>query len=175
MSKTEQFIASLETDVPVSRSVDQIRQLVERFGAAEFGIQYDPGSGEPVAVSFRIKDVSIGQFLPVALRAPADAIYKALESRRSQHRWLTDANRATIRQQARRVAWRNLHDFVRASLIGVQTGIMSLGEAFMASLVVTLPTGEAKRLGELAAEGSLLRPTDGRLLLGPGERTSTSK
>jgi len=43
------------------------------------------------------------------------------------------------------------------------------GEAFMASLVVTLPTGEAKRLGELAAEGGLIQPLHGRLLLGSGE------
>lgn len=43
-------------------------------------------------------------------------------------------------------------------------------KAFMANLVVTLPTGEAKRLGELVAEGSLLRPGDGgRLLLGRGQ------
>lgn len=168
MSKRpEKFIASVDTSVPVSRSVDQIRRLVERFGASEFGIQYDPTSGLPVAVSFKIKDATLGQFLPVALRAPHDAIYKALVDARS---WPTIQQKERMREQAERVAWRNLHDFVRASLIGVQTGIMSLGEAFMASLVVTLPTGEAKRLGELAAEGALLRPSadGGRLLLGSG-------
>lgn len=166
MSKRERFIASLETKVPVSRSVDQIRSLVERFGAAEFGIQYDPAAGVPVAVSFRIKDPHLGGFLPIALRAPSEAIYKAIEP----DRWLPEAKKQSLREQARRVAWRNLHDFVRASLIGVQTGIMSMGEAFMASLVVTLPTGEAKRLGELAAEGGLLRNDEkgGRLLLGSG-------
>jgi len=166
MSKRERFIASLDTKVPVSRSVDQIRYLVERFGAAEFGIQYDPAAGVPVAVSFKIKDPHLGSFLPVALRAPSDAIYKAIVP----DRYLTGAQQGGYREQARRVAWRNLHDFVRASLIGVQTGIMSLGEAFMASLVVTLPTGEAKRLGELAADGGLIRSDEksGRLMLGSG-------
>lgn len=170
-SKRGEFIASLDTAVPVTRSVQQIQSLVERFGAAEFGIQYDPTSGRPVAVSFKVRDPHMAAgdepvFLPVALRAPADAINKALLDKRS---WPTSAQRIAIREKAERVAWRNLHDFVRASLIGVQTGIMSLGEAFMASLVVTLPTGEAKRLGELAAEGSLLQPgSAGRLMLGRG-------
>jgi hypothetical protein len=161
------FIASLETSVPVSRSVDQIRQLIERFGAAEFGIQYDPATGQPCAVSFKVRDPNLSgdeiAYLPVALRAPAEIITKALYKQRST--WSMEKARA----QAERVAWRNLHDFVRASLIGVQTGIMTLGEAFMANLVVTLPTGEAKRLGELAAEGSLLRSSEGRLLLGKGQ------
>jgi hypothetical protein len=167
--KRAEFIASLDTSVPVNRSVDQIRQLVERFGAAEFGLQYDPESGRPVAVSFKIRDPHLSGdpvYLPIALRAPYETIRKALLDKYS---WPTATTRQKVSEQAERVAWRNLHDFVRASLIGVQTGIMSLGEAFMASLVVTLPTGEAKRLGELAAEGSLIRPGEqGRLMLGRG-------
>lgn len=170
MTKRAQFIASLETSVAVSRSVDQIRQLVERFGAAEFGIQYDPASGRPVAVSFKVRDPHVSgeppAFLPVALRAPAETVYKLLLEKKS---WPTADQRARMQDQAERVAWRNLHDFVRASLIGVQTGIMTLGEAFMANLVVTLPTGEAKRLGELAAEGAILRSSEGRLMLGKGQ------
>lgn len=169
MSKRpSQFIASLDTEVAVTRSVDQIRQLVERFGAAEFGIQYDPASGVPVAVSFKVRDPHLSgeapAFLPVALRAPSDVIYGLLQKQAS---WRMDRSR--LRDKANRVAWRNLHDFVRASLIGVQTGIMTLGEAFMANLVVTLPTGEAKRLGELAAEGAMLRSSEGRLMLGKGQ------
>lgn len=161
-------IASLTTKVPVSRSVSQVQALVERFGAAEFGIQYDPATGRPVAVSFKVRDPHLGgAFLPVALRAPFEVILKQLVDARAFHP--SPSERQRITEQAERVAWRNLHDFVRASLIAVQTGIMSLGEAFMASLVVTLPTGEAKRLGELAAEGSLLQSSStGQLRLGSG-------
>lgn len=161
-------IASLTTKVPVGRSVDQIRALVERFGASEFGIQYDPATGHPVAVSFKVRDPHLGgAFLPVALRAPFSVVLKQLLDARAFQPSTSERQRIT--EHAERVAWRNLHDFVRASLIAVQTGIMSLGEAFMASLVVTLPTGEAKRLGELAAEGALLHAqAGGQLMLGPG-------
>lgn len=165
-AKKAGFIASVDTDVPVSRSVNQIRELVERFGASEFSIQYDPATGVAVGIGFKIRDPHLGVFLPVALRAPNDTVYQSIiKGRRGA--WQRDVQER-CRAQADRVAWRNLHDFVRASLIGVQTGIMTLGEAFMASLVVTLPTGEAKRLGEIAAEGALLRPESGRLLLGSG-------
>ena len=161
-------IASLTTEVPVRRSVDQIRDLVEKFGASEFTLQYDPSTGIPVAISFKIRDPHVGgepKYLPIALRAPTDRVELLLRDV-SKYSW--DAARR--KAQAERVAWRNLHDFVRASLIAVQTGIMDMGEAFMASLVVTLPTGEAKRLGELAAEGALLRHAEGgRLLLGKGQ------
>lgn len=45
----------------------------------------------------------------------------------------------------------------------------TLGEAFMASLVITDPQGMNRRLGEVLND-RLLRPTsDGRLLLGSGE------
>lgn len=164
-----EYIASMETTVPVLRSVQQIQSLVAKFGASEFSTQYDPATGEPIAIAFKVTDPNLGDgtFLPVALRAPTDVVYKAIL--RTKKRTQDKAVQKSAREQAARVAWRNLHDFVRASLIGVQTGIMSLGEAFMASLVVTLPTGEAKRLGEIAAEGGLLQPTThGRLLLGSG-------
>lgn len=163
------FLASIETTVPVARSVSQIQALVQRFGAAEFSVRYDPKTGEAVAVGFVVRDphVSDGTLLPVSLAAPTDVIYAAIL--KGKRRGYDKTVQATARQQAARVAWRNLHDFVRASLIGVQTGIMSLGEAFMASLVVTLPNGETRRFGEAVAHGGILHPSAGnRLLLGPG-------
>lgn len=168
MSK-QSFVASLDTDVPVSRSVDHIRALVERFGALEFGIEYDPNTHLPVAVNFKVKDPEFGVAVPVSLRAPFERVLKAiLDGKRGA--WQADV-KARAKDQAQRVAWRNLHDFVRASLIGVQTGIMTLGEAFMASLIVTLPGGQTQRFGELAASGKLLHPDamSGRLMLGSGE------
>jgi hypothetical protein len=165
------FIASLETEVPVSRSINHIRELVERFGAREFSTHYDAAT-RPIGIGFTVRDPRVTGdepvYLPVQLRAPTETIYKALLA--SKRRSYFIATQERCRAQAERVAWRNLHDFVRASLIGVQTGIMSLGEAFMASLVVTTPAGP-ERLGEIVARGSLLQPVRGQLrLLAPGMR-----
>jgi hypothetical protein len=156
----------MDTEVPVSRSIDQIRQLVERFGALGFGIEYDATSGGAVAITFKVKDPKFGVPVPVSLRAPFEQVLKMILDGKRQ------AYRSDVKQRAKevaqRVAWRNLHDFVRASLIGVQTGIMSLGEAFMASLIINLPNGDTRRFGELVVEGKLLHPDAGRLMLGPG-------
>lgn len=160
-------VASLSTSVSVHRSLEQIRQLVERFGAVEFAIRYDPSTRRPCGVAFQVLDPHLGGALPVALSAPTATVLELLKrARYQQSAWDRPARLA---DQAERVAWRNLHDFVRASLIGVQTGIMTLGEAFMASLVVTLPSGERTRLGEVAARGGLVEQgAPGQLRLGKG-------
>lgn len=165
------FVASLKTAVTVASSVKQIQEIVEKFGAAEFTIRYDTETRAPRAIAFKVRDPHLSGspvFLPVELQAPTETVYAMLRGRRGGYVGSDVTKR--LKEQAERTAWRNLHDFVRASLIGVQTGIMSLGEAFMASLIVTLPNGESKRLGEIAANGNLLQPGHGgRLMLGRGE------
>lgn len=184
-NKPGEFIASLQTQVPAVRSIGQIQALVERFGALEFATVYDSsGSGRPVGLRFKVRDPHITKedaerrakrgvppaHLPVDLRAPFEMIYKALLDRRTG--WLADGARQRIRAQAERVAWRNLHDYVRAGLIAVQTGILTLGEAFLANVSVELPDGTSARFGSLVAErGMISSGTNGRLRLQPGTET----
>ncbi len=159
------FIASLDTDVAVSRSVAQIQKLVERFDAREFRLIYGTGS-RPAAVRFVITDphlVAGADLFTVELAAPADVLVSLIQQHRKT--W----NDAHCVEQAERVAWRQLHDYVRAALISVQWGIVTVGEAFLAGLVVTGPSGEEKRLGQLIFERGLLRPAAGKLLLRSGE------
>lgn len=142
------YIASVETKVPVRRSVDQIRGLVERFGSREFTCYYDDAN-EPIGVAFKIKDPNLDVVLPVRLVAPTATVRARIRTYKAN-------------EQAQRVAWRNLHDFVRASLIAVETGILTLGEAFLASVVVTDPkTGTERRFGELVAGGDFLAISPG--------------
>jgi len=182
MAKASQFIASLETDVPAVRSIGHIQALVERFGALEFVTVYDPsGTGRPIGVRFKVRDPHITQedaehratlglppaHLPVDLTAPFETIYKALLDGRTG--WVPDEKRARVRAQAERVAWRNLHDYVRAGLIAVQTGILTLGEAFLANVTVELPDGRSARFGTLVAERGMIGSSDnGRLRLQAG-------
>lgn len=155
-------IASLTTSVPVARSIDQIRRLVERFGAREFRTIYE--ANETVAIRFAITDPNNpGTVFSVSLRAPTEVLFRMMRSRRA-----TEAGEERDLEQARRVAWRNLHDFVRASLIGVQTGLLSVAEAFMANLVVDLPNGEERRLSDALLETGIISAPRGRLLLGAG-------
>jgi hypothetical protein len=169
MAKAE-FIANIDTDVPVSRSVDHIRQLVERFQAKEFRTTYGP-NGVAVSVRFTITDPHLPKegdhdgLFTVELTALTDVIHKELVRRRT--RWIDADARARIDAQAQRVAWRQLHDIIRATLIGVRSGIMTMGEAFFANLIVTGPDGQERRMANALMESRLLSPRNGRLMLSP--------
>lgn len=153
-----EFIASIDTDVPVRRSVEHIRALVERFEAREFRLIYGTGA-QVVAVRFAIVDPHLGGApLAVELRAPTERLRARL------------GNKANAEAQAERVAWRHLHDFIRASLIAVQDGLLTLGEAFFANLIVRDERGGEQRLADMLIEQKILQPSNGMLRLGPGTR-----
>ena len=156
------FIASLDTTVPVVRTIAQIHALVERFGAHEWTVIYERGI--PSGVRFAVVDPNVteGQSVPlfVELRAPSDRIAAELKAPRGKRRWLTTAQREKAEQQAQRVAWRQLHDFVRASLIAVQSGIMSLGEAFLANVLIRDGDGASRRVVEVMQSQRLLQPVN---------------
>lgn len=164
------FIASLETTVSVARSVDQIRALVERFKAREFRTIYGP-TGSPAAVRFTITDPHLPKagdhdgVFTVELAAPTEVLFRALQRKRRQR------NASTIARdqvQAERVAWRQLHDMIRASLIGVQCGIVTLGEAFFANLIVADSTGREARMADVLLSSRMLTSGGGRLMLTDG-------
>lgn len=172
MTKREEFIASLDTTVAVSRTVSQVQALVERFKAREFRTIYGQ-AGEIAAVRFTIVDPSLSadesetaSVFTVELYAPSQAIERVLLGRRGR----TDrASRERIAAQAQRVAWRQLHDVICSSLIAVQSGLFTIGEAFLCNLIVTRPDGKEQRLGEMMIERRLLTPSGGKLLLGAGK------
>lgn len=165
------FIASLETDVTPRRSVAQIQDLVERFGARAFEVRYHERTGEPDRVRFAVVDPHLrsddGAPLPpltIELRAPTEALERVLRNRRTR-----TPKPGAIAEQARRIAWRHLHDVVRASLIGVQDGLLTVGEAFLAHLVVESADGTEETFGAALQRAKLLTPSaSGRLLLGRG-------
>lgn len=167
--RSDAFIANLDTTVPVTRSVDAIRVLVERFRAKEFRTSYGP-DGRPCAVRFTITDPNLPKdgdhdgVFTVELAAPTDVLFRQINGRRSYPSGYREKDRA----QAERVAWRQLHDMIRASLIGVQSGIVTLGEAFFANLIVTDNAGREARMADVLLSGRLLSSHGGRLMLGPG-------
>lgn len=158
------FIASLATDVPVARSIQQIYGLIGRFNAREFTILHDVTTHRPNGIAFTIADPHLAStsIIPVRVDAPTEQLIKIL--RRERPRWELRA----IEAQAERIAWRQVHDYIRSSLIAVQWGLLSLGEAFLASVVATLPNGERSRIGDYIATGALFEQKNDRLLLKDG-------
>jgi hypothetical protein len=139
------------TQVTVEKSQGEIRKLLGRFGAREFGF------GEAVddetivwsAVTFVHGD------LRVRLRVP----HKRLNSRdldararRSRTKTRADLQYELAEQEARRI-WRIMAHNLKARMIAVEEGVESFAEAFLAHIVD--PETGATIYEQLSTTGSL--------------------
>lgn len=126
------------TTVPVSRSLDEIKRTLIRFGADRDSFGYAE-IGRQVAIQFTVgnRHVRMNMWLP-----DRDAF--KFDSRM----WLR-ANTAIDREweQACRQRWRTLAAAIKAKLAMIDDGISTFEREFLADLL--LPTGETigERLG----------------------------
>jgi hypothetical protein len=113
------------TSIAPEKTVAEIQSKLAKAGAWQILHEYQRGTGELIGVSFRIDT----QFGPMAFRLPAhiDAVMKILISQRVRGRF-----RPGDRQQATRVAWRILKDWVEAQLALIQTGQVTMEQVFLA-------------------------------------------
>lgn len=111
------------TTVDAARSAGEIGEMVRKYGATLFQIEYD-GAGEPSAIAFTVHVEEIGADVPVKLRAQTDALAGRL--RAGKYRYDADARRA----QAHRVAWRQLRALVEMQLELVANGVVAFEEVF---------------------------------------------
>lgn len=123
-------LANYTTVVPASRSVSLIQEMLARSGVSAMMLEYS-AKGEPCAVSFRIKRMAT----EIAFRLPVDqqGVERVLARQKISPRLKTP-------EHARRVAWRTLHDWLRAQLAMVEVGNAPVEQMMMAYAV--LPSGE---------------------------------
>lgn len=142
------------TKVPVSRSINAIQSLVERFGAEEFGFRTTlKGDNPTIDVGFVYMDKPVR--LTVKVRQVAEVYLEAKPN----------ANTTAVYDKAPRVAMRILHDQVKAILVAVSCGLMDFETAFMPHFIT--------RSGRTLAEETIPRfdrvLSQPSLLLGAGE------
>lgn len=139
------------TKVPVSRTAAQIQGKLVTFGAREVLFQYD-GAGQINALSFIIA-TDQGN-IPIQMPLRVEKTLKVLQ------------NQATERQipkhyaevnQARRVAWRILKDWLDAQLALLETEMVKMEEIFLPYVLM----GEEKTLFEVMEKRGFYL-TDGR-------------
>lgn len=147
------------TDVPVSRSRDEIERTLGRFGAEAFGYMSD-ASGR-VAVTFQINGLKIMMTMQLPNRDQF-----MLDSRR---RVRTDSAIEKDWEQACRQRWRSLANGVKAKLALIDDGISTVEREFMSDIV--LPNGRTigdtmlPEIVQLADSGKMpqLPPITGRV------------
>lgn len=136
---------SLDTTVPVSRSQEAIRKLLRANGCdqMQFG---DDFTEQRMFVMFRLvlSDPELGEaMLPVRVPVHLSAIVDLLKRAHPQkYRGQRGSDLAV--EQSMRVAWRNVHDWLKASFTAVEVGIITAPEAFLSSVM----TADGATIGE---------------------------
>lgn len=131
-----------DTNVPVEKSREDIRSLLKRHGAAAFGASEDYRTGR-VVLTFAIPGAS-GGFTPVQMPIDTQRVYEALYTNQTAD----PAVIAQRREQAERVAWRQLYLIIDATLTAATLGIMKVSDVFMAHTVVVSDDGRSERMAD---------------------------
>ena len=118
-------ILNYTTGIDPHKTVGEIAQMLARAGATDVLMQYH--EGKPVGVSFNIHAV---QF-----RLPCNyqGVYKAMQKANVERRYRTE-------DQALRVGWRIVKDWIEAQLAIIEAGLASTQEVFFPYAL--LPSGE---------------------------------
>jgi hypothetical protein len=121
------------TTVPVNKTVAQIHGLLVEAGARQIGTEYD-STGQPSGIMFVTETVTgpRGFVLPVN----AKRVLAVLERENARYR---------SSEQAQRVAWRIVKDWVEAQLALIRTEMVTLDQ-------VMLPYMKAGAKGETVYE-----------------------
>ena len=109
------------TSISADKTVSEIQSKLAKAGAHQILHEYDP-EGNVSALSFRIKT----SFGDMAFRLPANipAVEKVLQNQFRRGRFVNT-------EQATRVGWRILKDWVEAQLALIQTGMVSVEQVFL--------------------------------------------
>jgi hypothetical protein len=111
------------TEIAAEKTVGEIQRKLAQAGARQVLHGYDT-NGNLNELSFRIKT----QFGEMAFRLPANI--EAVEAILTRQ-FKSGRSRFASREQATRVAWRILKDWVEAQLALLQTGMVTIEQAFL--------------------------------------------
>jgi hypothetical protein len=111
------------TEITAEKTVSEIQRKLAQAGASQVLQGYD-AHGNPSDLSFRIKT----QFGEMAFRMPArvEAVEAILIR---QHR--SGRSKMASREHATKVAWRILKDWTESQLALLQTGMVTIEQAFL--------------------------------------------
>lgn len=112
------------TEVPCERTLAEITSRLVQAGANQITTNHENGRISGVTFAFRVGK----NLIPFSLPVRTEPIFQILNRRRTY-------NRASMapkdRQQAERVAWRQLLRWVEAQFALIQTGMVQTHEVFM--------------------------------------------
>ena len=142
-------ILNYTTTVAVEKTVGEIQAVLVKHKARSIMIDYDE-RGTPIALFFLIPTAhgDRGFRLPANLPATHRVLLRQYNSGKIQRRFTTE-------EQAARVAWRILKDWLEAQLAIIETEMVTLEQV----LLPYMTNDEGRTLYELMQERQLLLPS----------------
>lgn len=117
-------ILNYTTTIAASKTVAEIQTILAKAGAEQVIIRYGKG-GDPASLVFELK----GEMYMLPCRA--EAVHKKLLRDRSV------PGRLSTPEQALRVAWRILKDWVEAQVAIISTGMVDIQEVMLPYMIMT--------------------------------------
>ncbi|MDP2731067.1 MAG: hypothetical protein Q8O55_11395 [Dehalococcoidales bacterium] len=136
-------IANYSTTVTAMKSIGEIQGILVAHGAKAIIMNYSD-KGEPVGLSFLIK-TQFGD-MPFKLPANIESVQKVLDQQR--------VRASVTREQAIRMAWRILKDWVRAQMAILETEMVTIDQIFLPYL----ETKNGKTLYQVMVNNRLALP-----------------
>lgn len=124
-------LANYSTTVEVEKTITEIQHMLAAHGAKAVRIDYE--NEEPSGLSFLINTPKgdLAFRLPVRI----DKVAHVLSTTRIRKRYRYDVH-GENEQQASRVAWRIIRDWVRAQLAFIETEMVTLDQVFLPYMTV---------------------------------------
>jgi hypothetical protein len=151
MSKTRTLFMET-TEIPVQKTSGDILSLLVRAGATQVSLDYQAGKIVGMRFTYPVDG------FPVAFRLPVrtEPVFKIINGRRSPYgQFSRSAMAGKDREQAERVAWRQLLRWIEAQIAMVETGMVKTDEVFLPYVATAsgetlyehfIATGAAQRL-----------------------------
>jgi hypothetical protein len=154
MAAKQKPIFTESTDVPVAKSIGEIMGLLVQAGAVAINQELDGGRVTGLSFVIRVPD---GQ-LPFRLPVRVDPVFQKLNGRRNH--WDQTKHKAKDREQAERVAWRQLYWWMKSQLALIDLGMVQAAEVLLPYM--------------LGRDGRTFFETHGPKLLAAPEKASAS-
>lgn len=122
------------TKIDADKTASEIQKCLTSHGVQAVMTEYDPETNSLVAISFKltVKDQTMGFKLPCDWRPVATLIDSTIPKvRRSWDKDAQEERQSRVREQAVRVAWRIVKDWVEAQMALVETRMVTTQQVFL--------------------------------------------
>lgn len=119
------------TKVSVESTVDEITRRLRAFGVRELTVRY-ADKGRPIGLVFRLDTTFAGEqgfVLPADPKPVLQTLERQWSAGQIRHNYVNE-------EQAERIAWRIVKDWVEAQLAIVETGMVKLETVFLPYMLI---------------------------------------